>query len=299
MDVAAVTLTQLEILVALAETGGFTATAARLGVTQSAVSHAVGALERTLGVVLVDRRVSPPALTDVGRRLLPHARGALAYAAALGQEAEAAKGLASGTLRIGSFGATSSLKLLPELLAEFARRYPRIEVLIDEAADEVVAQWLTERRVELGFVTLPDDRFHTIALAEDEYVAVLPAKHPLAASATVAMASLEGVPFIMMQEGAHRSIEPLLERAGTRPRVRYRFSQVISILGIVQQGLGVSIAPRLALPDQYPGVVYRPLDPQAPRRVALAMRDVAELTPVARVFVELAERRMARRRPAR
>jgi hypothetical protein len=55
--------------------------------------------------------------------------------------------------------------------------------------------------------------------------------------------------YIMMQEGAHRSIEPLLERAAVRPRVRYRFSQVISILGIVQQGLGVSIAPRLALPS--------------------------------------------------
>jgi DNA-binding transcriptional LysR family regulator len=108
-----VTLTQLEILVALAETGGFTATAARLGVTQSAVSHGVRTLERALGVSLVDRRLTPPALSDIGRRLLTHARGVLACAAALGQEAEAAKGLAPGTLRIGSFGARSSLKLLP------------------------------------------------------------------------------------------------------------------------------------------------------------------------------------------
>ena len=80
---------------------------------------------------------------------------------------------------------------------------------------------------------------------------------------------------------------------------RTRVSQVISILGIVQQGLGVSIAPRLALPEQYPGVVYRPLDPRAPRRVALAMLDIAELSPVARVFVELADRWAGRRRAAR
>jgi DNA-binding transcriptional LysR family regulator len=296
---AAVTLTQLEILVALSETGGFTATAARLGVTQSAVSHAVRTLERALGVALVDRRVTPPSLTDVGRRLLPHARGALAYAAALGQEVEAAKGLATGTLRIGSFGATSSLKLLPELLVEFARRYPRVEVLIDEGADEVVVQWLIERRVEMGFVTLPDNRFHTITLGEDEYVAVLPATHALAARGVTPTATLDGLPFIMMQEGAHRNIEPLLERAGARPRIRYRFTQVISILGVVQQGLGVSIAPRFALPDQFPGVVYRPLEPRAPRRVALAMRDIGELSPVARAFVELAERWAKRRRPPR
>ena len=84
-----------------------------------------------------------------------------------------------------------------------------------------------------------------------------------------------------------------------RPRVRYRFCQVISILGIVQQGLGVSIAPRLALPEQYPAVVYRPLETPAPRRVALAMRDIAELSPVARVFVELAESWARRRRAPR
>jgi hypothetical protein len=59
----------------------------------------------------------------------------------------------------------------------------------------------------------------------------------------------------------------------------------------------VSISPLLALPEQYPGVVYRPLEPRAPRRVALAMRDVAELDPVAWVFVDLAERWTRRRRP--
>ena len=74
---------------------------------------------------------------------------------------------------------------------------------------------------------------------------------------------------------------------------------MISILGVVQQGLGVSIAPRLALPDQFPGVVYRPLEPRAPLRVALAMRDIAEFSPVARAVVELAERWAKRRRPAR
>jgi DNA-binding transcriptional LysR family regulator len=292
-----VTLTQLEVLIALAETGGFSTAAARLGSGQSAVSHAVRALERSLGVTLVDRRVAPPALTDVARRLLPHARATLAHAAALGQEVKAAKGLATGTLRVGSFGATSSLKLLPELLVEFARRYPRIDVLIDEAADEVVDQWLIERRVELGFVTLPDDRFDTVPLVEDEYVAVLPAKHPLAGGDEVPTVALEGLPFVMMQEGAHRAIEPLLAHARVRPRVCYRFSQVISILGVAQRGLGVSIAPRLAVPDHYPGVVYRPLRPRAPRRVALAMRDIGELSPVACAFVKLAERWATRAHP--
>jgi DNA-binding transcriptional LysR family regulator len=294
-----VTLSQLEILVALAETGGFTTAGARLGISQSAVSHALRALERALGVPLVDRRVSPPVLTDVARRLLPHARGALAHTAALDQEVEAAKGMAAGTLRIGSFGPTSSAKLLPEMLAEFARRYPRIEVRVDEDTDEVVDQWLIERRVELGFVVLPDDRFDTVLVAEDEYVAILPEAHPLARQREVPLAALEGLPFILT--GSRDEMEAVLGRARVRPRVLHRSKQVVSILGLVQQGLGVSGAPRLVLPDRYPGVAYRPLAPRVPRQVALAMRDRGDLSPVARAFVELAERQAAGRlaRPAR
>lgn len=287
------TLAQIEILVALAETGGFTTAGARLGISQSAVSHAVRALERVLGVPVVDRRVVPPVLTDVGRRLLPHARGALAHATALRQEAEAARGLATGTLRVGSFGPTSSVKLLPEMLAEFARRYPRIEVRVDEDTDDVVDQWLLERRVELGFVVLPDDRFDTVLVAEDEYVAILPGAHPLARLPAVPVGALEGLPFMLT--GSRDEMEAVLERARVRPHVLHRSQQIISILGLVQRGLCVSAAAQLVLPDQYPGVVYRPLSPRVPRQVALAMRDRGDLTPVARAFVDVAERQATRR----
>jgi DNA-binding transcriptional LysR family regulator len=79
-------------------------------------------------------------------------------------------------LRIASFGATSSLRCCEA--AGIFRRAPLVEVHIEEATDSVVVQWLLERRVELGFVTLPDERFDTLTLAEDELVAVLPATHP-------------------------------------------------------------------------------------------------------------------------
>jgi DNA-binding transcriptional LysR family regulator len=64
----------------------------------------------------------------------------------------------------------------------------------------------------------------------------------------------------------------------------------LSILGFVQQGHAVSIAARLALPGHWPGVVYRPLSPRAPRRVGLAVRDLVRLSPVARAFIDVARR---------
>jgi DNA-binding transcriptional LysR family regulator len=282
------TLSQLELFVALAEAGGFSAAGVRLGISQSSVSHTIKALEQSLGTPLFDRRQSPPTLTEGARRLLPHARAMLAASEALRQEVQAERGLKSGLLRIGSFGPSSSLRLLPGLLRAFALRHPGVEVRVDEESDHVIAQWLTERRIELGFVTLPDDRFDTEPIASDEYVAVLPEQHPLASQADVEARQLHEQPFIASSAGCGDEINDLLRRAGARPRELFRLPQVLSVLGLVQQGLGLSVSVRLALPDAWPGVVYRPFRPVATRHVALAMLDRDALSPAAKVFLALA-----------
>jgi len=290
------TLAQLEIFIALAEAGSFTAAAVRLGIGQSAVSHAISALEKSLDVSLFDRRATPIALTNPGERIMRNARGMVAQAAAIRQEASASRGLARGLLHIGSFGPTSSLRLLPELIELFHQKYPGVEVMIEEARDEIVEQWITDRRVELGFVILPDERFETVPIEQDEYMAILPAAHHLAKLKEVPVASFDNLPFIMSRAGSGEEIETLLARFNAKPRVLYRMPQLISILGLVQRGLAVSIAATLALPENYPGVVYRPLAPRAIRRIALAMRDRTDLAPVASAFVDMAEDWAAKRK---
>lgn len=290
------TLAQLEIFIALAEAGSFTAAAVRLGIGQSAVSHAITALEKSLDVSLFDRRATPIALTNPGERIMRNARGMVAQAAAIRQEASASRGLARGLLHIGSFGPTSSLRLLPELIELFHLKYPGVEVMIEEARDEIVEQWITDRRVELGFVVLPDDRFETVPIEQDEYMAILPAAHQLAKLKEVSVAAFDNLPFIMSRAGSGEEIESLLARFKAKPRILYRMPQLISILGLVQRGLAVSIAATLALPENYPGVVYRPLAPRAVRRIALAMRDRMDLAPVAAAFVDMAEQWAAKRK---
>jgi DNA-binding transcriptional LysR family regulator len=287
------TLSQLELFVALVEAGGFTAAGARLGISQSSVSHTVKALEQALGTALFDRRQAPPVLTDGARRLLPHARAMLSAAEAIRQEVQAEQGLKSGVLRIGSFGPSSSLRLLPQLLRAFALRHPGVEVRVDEEADGVVAQWLVDRRVELGFVTLPEERFDTVHLASDEYVVVLPEQHPFAAQQAVRPRQLHQQPFITSSAGCGDEIAGILAGAGAQPLELFRMPQVMSVLGLVQQGLGVSVSVRLALPDTWPGVVYRPLQPAAARHVALAMLDRSALSLAAQAFVAMAQQAAA------
>jgi DNA-binding transcriptional LysR family regulator len=284
------TLTQLELLVALAETLSFSAAGARLGISQSSVSHTISALEKSIGTTLFDRRTTPTTLTATAERLLPHARAMLVHAEAMAQEAQAERGLKSGVLRIGSFGPSSSLKLLPNLMRQFARKFPNLEVRVAEEADGVIAQWLVDHRVELGFVTLPDDRFESVQVAEDEYVVVLPSAHPLAKQRTVTTRQLHGQPFIASAAGCGDVIDSILARHKTVPHEVFRLPQIISVLGLVQQGLGVSVSVRLALPERWPGVVYRPFKPSVPRKIGLAMLDRSRLSPAAAAFVKLAER---------
>lgn len=195
----------------------------------------------------------------------------------------------SGTLRIGSFGPTSTMNLLPPWLAEFKKRYPDVQVRIEEDGDEVVDQWLLEKRVELGFVIVPDERFEVLPLVQDEFVAILPAKHPLAKKTSVPVSALTGLDFVLTEAGCGPVIEPILQKQGARPNIRYHLTQIVLILEFARRGLAVSMAARLALPDPPRGVVYRPLSPPQPRTVGLACLEVARLSPLARAFWDLVQ----------
>ncbi|WP_370681692.1 LysR family transcriptional regulator [Comamonas sp. GB3 AK4-5] len=285
------TFAQLEIFSVLAKLGSFSRAASVLGITQSGVSHAIRQLETELGVSLLQREAGASTLTEVGSRLLARANDMLQQKEALQQEAHLERGIARGTLRIASFGATSSLRLLPQLMAHYQAAHPLVEVQIEEAVDSVVVQWLLERRVELGFVVLPEERLDTLPLVADELVAVLPAAHPLAAQASLQARDFHGQPFIRTSAGSGPHIDQFLASAGAVPHTRFKLEQLSSMMGFVAQGDAITIAARLALPEPPAGVVYRSLKPRRRRDIALAALRFDKLSPAAQAFVEMARKR--------
>lgn len=297
------TFTQLEIFTLVAELRGFSAAAMQLGISQSAVSHALKALEKEMGVDLIVRHQASAELTDVGRQLLLRAREILGLSEAMRQEAADVLGQRQGSLRIGSFGATSSLNLLPAITARFKERYPGIELRIDEGADHEVVQWIRERRVDVGFLVLPDERFDTVPLVQDQMMALLPRSHPLAGETAVTLAQLCADPFIMSEAGCAALIEPLFANAQLKPDVPYRISQMITIFDMVSRGTGVSIVAEMALPrhlaSQFPELIALPLDPPVIRKVGLAVRDRRQNTPATNAFLELARQMAPALAPAR
>ncbi len=287
------TFTQLEIFVLVAELGGFTAAGEKLGISQSAVSHALKQLESEWGVTLLSRNKAGIEVTEVGRNLLSRARELLGISEAMKQEIAAVRGLNRGILRIGSFGPSSSLLLLPRILEQYRKNYPEIEIHVDEGPDDVVTHWIAERRVDVGFVVVPDDRFDTQPLVEDQFVALLPVGHPLARKAALELSDLRQQPFIMTAAGATAHVEKLFDAAGLRLNVKHRYSQILTIVKTVESGEGITIMASLALPKQVmamcPGVVKKPLSPLARRSVALAVPSLKHASPAVLAFLATAK----------
>lgn len=285
------TLTQLEIFSLVAELRGFTAAAHRLEISQSAVSHALKSLEQELGVELLRRHQSQVELSDIGQQLLLRARAMLGLANTLRQEAADSRGMKTGTLRIGSFGPTSSIKLLPRILQHYRAAHPGIEVHIDEGPDRQVIQWLEERRIDIGFVVLPQERFDTIALIEDQMVALLPADHALAGRDSVSLSDLCQDPFVLTEAGSSELVSRLFNTARLTPNIRYRCSQLLSTLDTVARGDALTVVAEGSLPDVNDSrYVKKPLSPPISRQVGLAVLDQRQSSPATLAFIKLASR---------
>jgi DNA-binding transcriptional LysR family regulator len=284
------TFSQLEIFVVVAELRGFTLAAQQLGISQSAVSHALKKLEEDLGVSLIERNKSQVELTVAGVRLLPRVREILGLSETIRQESADMQGLQLGSLRIGSFGPTSSLRLLPEILDAYRKKFPNIEVRIDEGNDQQVVQWLQERRVDVGFVVLPDERLDTFELIEDQIVALIPKAHPLAKKDKIELQDLCCIPFILTEAGSAQLIYKLFAAEDLIPDIRYRTTQLMSTIALVAKGEGVALVAELALPQALAtdGYVVRQLANQCKRMVGLALHSTRQASPATQAFIKTA-----------
>lgn len=286
------TLTQLEIFSKLAELKNFTLTAQQLNISQSAISHALKSLEKKWETQLFYRNNNEVELTAAGQGLLPYVNEMLNVSTIIHQQVMDIKGFKTGSLRIGSFGASSSNVLLPLILENFSREYPEIDVLIFEGTDKEVLQWIDERKVDLGFVVLSESRFDTFAVLEDIFVALIPKHLPIAQQAAVKLEELMDYPFILTNAGSQNHVLELFRAAQLIPQVKYHLSQILSILNMVNSNAAVSIVADLSLDQNilqlYPNIVKRPLSPNIKRSIGLAVKNKQQMTPIAKAFIEIA-----------
>lgn len=275
------TLAQLQVFVAAAKAGSFTRAAEEIGFTQSAVSQMIHALEKELGVSLFHRSRSGITPTSIGERMLQHARDILNITSCMTQEANMARGLASGTLRIGSIPSVAS-RFLPGLLGSFRKRFPAVEILLLEGENDEINSWLANSVVDIGFTVHADKDLQTIPLLQDEMMVILPDTHPLKDHSTLSFSQIANYCFIMPKDGC---IKNMLHKNRISPSITFEVRDVTTILTMVQEYVGVTVMPELYIPQIIPKVISIPLHPIITREVVLAARDWQAVSPITAEFV--------------
>lgn len=269
-------LDQLRAFADVSALGSFSAAAARLNLTQPAVSLQVRQLERRLGVRLIERVGRRAQPTAAGRDLLRHIRK---IDEAVADAVEAVAYHATGTVgrvRLGT-GATACIYLLPAVLRELRRRFPSLEIAVSTGNTPDILRSLEENALDVALVTLPAPGriFQVTPVVKDELVAVFPADGgrvpPL-----VSASELAKLPVVVYEPGGYsrRLIDDWFARAGLSLRPVMELGSVEAIKELVAAGLGCGVLPRLALKGRgkRDRLLVRPLSPPLYRHLGVVLR---------------------------
>jgi DNA-binding transcriptional LysR family regulator len=281
----AITLAGLRVFVEVADLGNIRDAALKLGRTPSAVSMALKQLEAEVGGPLFesDRKTK---LSPLGRYVMSVAKPeVMGFDRAISAIRAFAR-TEAGRLELACVPSIAS-SLLPTVVRRFAEAYPGVEIDLRDADSETVAREVVAESVELGIASEPMRPLPLgyRPLFRDPFVLVCRDGHPLAGAGPLDWDRLEGQPLIV--NGSSRRIDRPEHRAmATDARLLVR--NVLSLLAMVRDGVGVTLLPRMAVPDGFAGVACVPLaDPGCRREVGLLTRSGQSTSPAAATFVAL------------
>ena len=264
-----------------------TAAAERLAYTPSAVSQQIRKLESELGMEVLARHAKGVDLTDAGRTVVEHVATIERELAALRDDLEGIAGVRAGTLRLGTFP-TFGASLLPFAVTRFTRQHPGVALTVRSSRLRGLLELLRDR--EIGMAVLWDYEWSRLKepglavqpLLVDPTLLVVSADHRLAGRSTVSVAELANESWITRAD-AHPVVEVLRRTsqiAGFEPTISFEAHDYQEAQGMVAAGLGVALAPDLALSGMRDDVrVLRFSDKVPARRIMLGYLADRSLTP--------------------
>lgn len=269
---------KLRALLTAVECGSFSKAAARLGYTQSAMTHLVNKLEAEVGCTLLERDSQGIRLTDAGRHLLPYIQNVVCACDTLLQEAVEQNDPRTRTLRIGCFASIARARL-PELLRAFRELHPEIKMDVLVRGDELPAA-LASGEIQLALVDEARAQgFDFLPLTNTPLVAVVPPDFPWE-SDTIPLERLLREPFLSNPD---QYIEPFLPP--DTPRLEVTASDDGSILSMVAGGLGVSVLSAFSLVGYEGQVRVLQLEEPIALRLGAAVKSLNAAGTSARTFL--------------
>lgn len=283
-------LRHLRYFVAVAEEGSINRAAARLHLTQPALSRQIKALEDEVGECLLSRTGNSIRLTEAGTLMLGEARAVLERAE--GALARVRAVCSAPPFRLG-YSPSLTAGLLSPAVAAFSQRHPRVRVEMRDMASCEMNRALEKGEIELA-ISVPPDRpspgivWHN--LASQRVRVALARSHPLAAREFLNAADLHGQRLVFFTRDDYpeywENVRAWFKENGVDARVAGEYDGVSSLMAAVEAGLGLALVAERSDQLAPPGVVLRPVRPEpAPVPIAIGLA-ASNADPRTAVFIE-------------
>lgn len=273
------TITELKYVVALAKAQHFGRAAQSVFVSQPTLSIGVKKLEEELGVAIFERLSNKVVPTQVGQRIVEAAQKTLMSADVIRSIAEEAKGELVGDVKLGAIY-TMCPYLLPKMIPDLRQSAPNIRLYVKEDYTENLLESLKNGDLDLAIISLPlpeSSLFEVKSIEEEAFYVIMPNTHPLVEKTTVTFKDLDDERVFLLG-GGNCFREQVLQACPNCQPQKNPAKELIeggslnTIAMMVAGGLGVSVFPEMALPDD-DNITVRPFEkPEPKRHIALAWR---------------------------
>src|SRR3990172_2166738 len=285
-------LDQITAFLEVACQQSFSRAAEKLYRTQPAISAQIRLLELECGQKLFDRLGRKIYLTRSGEVLLEYGEKLVALHRETLQRVKEAHGKAGGKLVVGANEATC-LYVLPQVFAEFKRKYPQVAISIYRNFSHKILQKIAENQVDVGIVTLPvtQNNLKVIPIYEDELQVVVPAGHRFAKRSSVRVEDLVSEPLIFPKGGHTRELlDRIFRKYKHELQISMELASVEGIKKFVSAGLGISLLSRAYAEMEIRSGILKMVPLQGVelhRRLGLVYRTARHLSRAVQAFAEV------------
>lgn len=281
------TLLSYQIFKTVSEAGSFHKAADLLGLTPSAISHAVSAMEKELGFSVFTRGKAGVKLTTYGEHLLPYVNAVLNSDESLQQAVAEFNGLKQGTVKVGAFSSVCT-NWMPEIISSFREMYPGIEIELFQGTYADVSYWIKNGVVDFGFLStssagdLPIEPFY-----RDPLLCIVPGNYRKEEPGdSMTISEMAKRRFVVQRESTDADIQNYLRENNLDISTRYHVVDDLSTVVMVAAGFGICIMPELVMNDiPYEVRRYR-MEPDAARIIGLAVRGPGLMAPAVRTLYQ-------------
>jgi LysR family transcriptional regulator, hydrogen peroxide-inducible genes activator len=301
MNLAGLSLRDLQYVVAVARHGHFGNAATACHVSQPALSSQIKKIEEMLGIVLFERSNRRVALTELGEAVVTQAQVVLEEAEKIVAIAKATRETLVGPFRLGAI-ATLGPYLMPHLLSALRKEYPKLELILKEGLTDGLLAELRAGRLDavLAARTFDEDNVTVFPLFSEPFLLTVPCGHPLANKPAVKMADLKASEMVLLEDG-HCLRDQTLAACPANRRGNVKELHVTSLetlRHLVASGAGYTLMPMLAVTNdrRLKGLIrYRKLDGKEPgRTIVLVCRDRFPRKREVELLAELVRRHLPR-----